>query len=246
MFPVVAARRSAAWKTARASSCEMPRRQPNSSDSRCAVSPSSTVSGVGGAAPARSAARRQWCSAEVGSVVPAHAAARACQRAASSVSPAALPVLGQQRRALVEAPGVLGRDRVGDGGVDGRAALAELRAVRDLLGQRVRTRRGPPGGAPARRRTRPRRAPAAPPRAPVRLQPGDALQHRHARTPCRSPRPPAAPPSRAGASRSMRADRTACTLAGTAASSTGPHEPVGAALALEVSRPRPAPARPPR
>ena len=38
------------------------------------------------------------------------------------------------------------------------------------------------------------------------------------------------------ASRSIRAARTACTLAGTAASLDRSHEPVGAALALEASR----------
>src|SRR5206468_13068923 len=59
-----------------------------------------------------------------------------------------LPVLRQERRALVEPLGVVIVDRARDRGVDRGAALGELRAVGDLLRQwvlegegRVRVRR---------------------------------------------------------------------------------------------------------
>ena len=51
--------------------------------------------------------------------------------------PGGLPVLGQERRALLQALGVLLDERARDRGVNRAAALAELRAVGHLLGQRV-------------------------------------------------------------------------------------------------------------
>ena len=168
MSPAFEAMRSASLNSASASSREMPRRHPYWSRKPLAVTPSAVVSADSGSESASSRTLRQCVSAWLGSLVPAHAAARACQRAASSFSPGGLPVLREQRRPLVEPLRILLGDRPSDRCVDRGAALAELRAVGDLLGQRVLERvERPRGRAPARRRTRPRPAREARPRAPA-------------------------------------------------------------------------------
>ena len=171
-----------------------------------AVRPSATLSGPSGSRSASSRTRRQCASACAGADVPAHTAARACHRAASSSSPAASQCSASSPARSSSASGLGLRERAGDRGVHGGPALAELRAVRDLLGQRVLegvhglgvelalVARAPPATSRPQRilelaRRRDRRPAAAAAR----------------RTPCRSPRPSAARPSRARPSRSMRA-----------------------------------------
>ena len=193
------------------------------------------VSADSGSASASSRTLCQCCSAGAGSLVPDQAAARACQRAASSVSCGGLPVLRQERRALVEAVGVVLGDRPRHSGVDRSAALAELRAVGHLLRQRVLEgveRLGielllvdelapPPrlrsASSSSGRIEVDRRAPAP--------APGNSLPITAAACSTDLSR---------GASRSIRAARTACTLAGMAASATGAASRVGAALAFEA------------
>ena len=196
--------------------------------------PSATVSADSGSASASSRTLRQCRSAWVGSSGArpdrgARVPARRLERLAGG-----LPVLRQERRALVEPLGVVLGDRPRDRRVDRGAALAELRAVGHLLGQRVLEgveRLGielllvdelaaPPGcearpRAPPARARRPAPAPAAGNSLPITAAACSTAFSRWA-------------------SRSIRAASTACTLAGTAASATGADEPVGAALALEA------------
>ena len=145
--------------------------------------------------------RRQCRNDSRGSERPAHSAARRCQRAAARAA-GLLPVMRQQRGALVE---VAARrlDRARHRRVHPPAPLPQLRAQRDLLRQRMlegvlgyRVERllveelAPPPGRAERRR----RAPLvdAPARSPDPASIGSANS-------CRSPRRSAAPASRAPA-----------------------------------------------
>ena len=71
----------------------------------------------------------------LGDVAEAHprGGARAPARGGERIA-GALPVLGDERRALVERVGVQLLDRLGDAAVNGRATLAQLGSIRDLLG----------------------------------------------------------------------------------------------------------------
>ena len=214
----------------------MPRRHPYWSRKILAVSPSAAVSAESGSESASSRTLRQCRSdwrrvAGPGPRRGARVPARRLERLAGG-----LPVLGQQRRALVEPLRVLLGDRPRHRGVDGGAPLAELRAVGHLLGQRVLERVQRLGvelllvdelarDQLAKRLLELRRLQLDDPRrAPARG------------TPCRSPPPPGAPPSRAAPAGRCAPRAPPARSPARASSSTGPHEPVGAALALEAAR----------
>ena len=141
--------------------------------------PSAAVSADSGSESASSRTLRQ-CAQRLGRVAGARPGggarvpARRLERLAGR-----LPVLGEQRRALVEPLRVLLGDRPRDRRVDRGAALAELRAVGHLLGQRVLERvDAPPGRAPARRRTRPRPGSRSASSSSARLELDDPREHR--------------------------------------------------------------------
>ncbi len=166
-----------------------------------------------------------------------------------SAARAPLPVVREERGALVEPVGVRARRSPAPTAAwtaARRSPSCERYAT--SCGQRMLERvLRPRDRAPARRRTRPatrsRSASSSSVELEVRRR---AREHRARRTPCRSPPRPGAPPCRARPGGRCAPRAPPARSPASPARSTGRTSRVGAALARPGCRPRPAPARSPR